>query len=391
MNPSPMSPSTPSNSPNAAACRLCGEPDREPFLHLPNSPANISSLLRPERFTLDRPIDLQVWRCPACGFVQIDPVFTESYYDEYIMTVSHSAQMRNYQQSQAADFIHRFGLRGRRVVEVGCGDGNYLEYLRAAGAEVVGNEPSTPFRNLALQRGLTVHPGYVHRNAPVPDGPYDGFATRQVLEHVPAPHDFLLGIRRSLSLGAPGLVEVPSLEQAMEGHRFYDFFADHLNYFTVRTLRFALERAGFEVLETSRGMNGEFNVALVRVAVDFAFTDFDEKVTGLLRELNRWVDSCQQRGEKVAVWGAGGKGLAAMAVGRLHDIAYVIDSDPHKQGLFTPVGHFPIVPPEHLLQQPVDALVLTALAYKQEILRDLRERLGFLGPVAALGTRLEIL
>jgi hypothetical protein len=39
----------------------------------------------------------------------------------------------------------------------------------------------------------------------------------------------------------------------------------------------------------------------------------------------------------------------------------------------------------------VDALVLTALAYKQEILKDLRGRLGFRGPVAALGTRLEVI
>jgi SAM-dependent methyltransferase len=385
-----MSDSTTSTA-SAGRCRLCSEPVREKFLHLPNSPSNISSLLKPERFAADRPIDLQVWRCSACGFVQIDPVFTETYYDEYIMTVTHSAQMRTYQETQARDFVERFGLSGRRVVEVGCGDGNYLEYLREAGAVVTGNEPSKPFRELALALGLTVHGGYVHRDAPVPGAPYEAFATRQVLEHVPDTHDFLLGIRRSLAPGAVGLVEVPSLEQALEGYRFYDFFADHLNYFTARTLRFALERAGFEVIETSRGMNGEFNVALVRVAAEFEFGDFDTKVESLLHELNTWVGSFQARGQRVAVWGSGGKGLAAMAVSGLKNIVYVVDSDPHKQGLYTPVGHFRVVPPEQLQREPVDALVLTALAYKQEILKDLRGRLGFRGPVAALGTRLEVI
>lgn len=378
-------------TPAANRCRLCGADGREPFLHLANSPANISSLLRPERFAGDRAIDLRVWRCRECGFVQIDPVFGETYYDEYIMTVSHSAQMREYQQGQASEFVERLGLRGRRVVEVGCGDGNYLEYLRLAGAVVTGNEPSKPFRELALARGLTVHGGYVHRGAPVPGGPYDGFATRQVLEHVPDPHDFLMGIRQSLVPGGVGLVEVPSLEQALGGYRFYDFFSDHLNYFSARTLRLALERAGFEVIETSRGMNGEFNVALVRAAAEFAFVDFDDKVAGLLAELRAWVGACQSRGQRVAVWGAGGKGLAAMAVADLKGIAYVVDSDPHKQGLFTPVGHFPVVSPEQLLHEPVDALVLTALAYKQEIIGDLRGRWRFRGPIAALGTSLEIL
>jgi SAM-dependent methyltransferase len=381
----------PSSRSVVSRCRLCDEPEREPFLHLEHAPANISRLLQREDFGKDPPIDLQVWRCRVCGFVQIDPVLADDYYDEYLMTVSHSAQMRRYQQAQAEAFVERFELRGRQVLEVGCGDGNYLLYLKGAGARVSGNEPSARFRQLALEKGFTVHPGYVQADAPVPGGPYDAVATRQVLEHVPDPHDFILGLRRSLVPGGAVLVEVPSLEQAMEGHRFYDFFSDHLNYFTARTLRFALERVGFEVLETSRGMNGEFNVALAKVASDFEFQGFDGKVSALLGELRGWVEAVQARGGRVAVWGAGGKGLATMAVARLRGIAYVVDSDPHKQGRFTPVTHFPVVPPERLRDEPVDALVLGALAYREEILRDLRGRLGFRGPVVVLGTRLEVL
>ncbi|MCC7373069.1 MAG: methyltransferase domain-containing protein [Verrucomicrobiales bacterium] len=373
------------------ACRLCGQPDREPFLSLPHSPANISRLLRPEEFDRDRPVDLQIWRCRACGFVQLDPTFAETFYDDYLMTVSHSALMQRYQREQAMDFVDRHGLRAKRVVEVGCGDGNYLEHLRAAGAEVIGNEPSARFRELAVNRGFQVQAGYVHRHAPVPGGPYDGFATRQVLEHVPDPREFLLGIRASLKPDGVGLVEVPSLEQALAGHRFYDFFADHLNYFSAPTLRLALELAGFQVLETSRGMNGEFNVAIVRVAEALGFGDFDTKLHDLLGALRSWIEGHQKAGRRVAVWGAGGKGLSSMAVARLQGIAYVIDSDPHKQGRFTPVGHFPIVPPERLRDDPVDAVVLTALAYRDEIVADLRGRLGFRGPIAAMGTRLETL
>jgi SAM-dependent methyltransferase len=299
--------------------------------------------------------------------------------------------MQRYQREQAANFVGRFGLRGRRVVEVGCGDGNYLDYLRAAGAEVTGSEPSERFRALAEARGFTVHAGYVHRTAPVPGGPYDGFATRQVLEHVPDPRAFLLGIRASLTPDGIGLVEVPSLEQALAGHRFYDFFADHLNYFSNSTLRLALELAGFEVVETSRGMNDEFNVAIVKVPEALAFRDFDGKSRELISALRGWVEEHRRCGRRVAVWGAGGKGLSVMAVARLEGIAYVIDSDPHKQGLYTPVGHLPVVPSDRLREDPVDALVLTALAYRDEIVADLRGRLAFRGPIAAMGTRLEIL
>jgi SAM-dependent methyltransferase len=373
------------------ACRLCGQSDRELFLSLPRSPANVSRLLYAQDIDQDAPVDLAVWHCRACGFIQIDPTIAESFYDDYLMTVSHSPLMQRYQREQASDFIARFGLRGRRIVEIGCGDGNYLEELRAAGGVATGSEPSVRFRALAESRGFRVHAGYVRRTAPVPGGPYDAFVTRQVLEHVPDPRDFLLGVRASVGRHGLGLVEVPSLEKALAGYRFYDFFADHVNYFSTSTLRLALELAGFDVVETSRGMNDEFNVAIVKVAEFPSFGDFDGIVQNLLSALRSWAEAQLRCGHRVAVWGAGGKGLALMAMAELQGIAYVVDSDPRKQGLYTPVGHQLVVPPERLFEDPVDALVLTAQAYRDEIVADLRGRLAFRGPIAALGTQLEVL
>ncbi|WP_163540404.1 methyltransferase domain-containing protein, partial [Klebsiella pneumoniae] len=80
-----------------------------------------------------------------------------------------------------------------------------------------------------------VEAGYVTADRRLADGPFDGFVTRQVLEHVPDINDFLIGIRRNLKPGAYGLIEVPSLEKALEDRRFYDFFPDHLNYFSLET------------------------------------------------------------------------------------------------------------------------------------------------------------
>jgi SAM-dependent methyltransferase len=374
-----------------AACRLCGALELTPFLRLDNSPANISFMLRADQFHRDKPISLEILHCAACGFVQIRPGFGESFYQDYLMTTTHSPQMQEYQEEQAAHFVKRFGLQGRRVVEVGCGDGNYLQHLKNAGAEPYGIEPSERFRKVAIPRGFVVHGGYVGRGQVIPGARYDAFATRQVLEHVPDVNDFLLGIRQSLRPGAVGLIEVPSLEQTMEGIRFYDFFADHVNYFSARTLRFAAERNGFDVLEVTRGMNGEYNVALVRMDPQYDYRAFHVSVDLVLQDLRQFMAACRQAGQRVAIWGAGGKGVASAAVAQIKDVAYVIDSDPYKHGLHTPVCHIPIVPPSHLRTCPVDAIILTALAYKAEILRELREHLQFTGVIAVLGTRLEVL
>lgn len=353
-------------------------------------PRNISRLIPKEEIGSDTPVSLTVAECRDCRFVQLLEIIDPGYYTDYLMTVSHSKQMCAYQRQQAIDFVQRHQLKGRRVIEVGCGDGNYLDYLRDAGATVAGIEPSSRFRELAESRGHTCHAGYVTRQSPVPEGPYDGFATRQVLEHVPDPQDFLGGIRRSLRPGGVGLIEVPRLEQALEHARFYDFFPDHLNYFSENTLRLACELSGFQVLEITSGMNGEYNIAQVRSPDDRRLESLQDDMEQTVSSLRRFVKAEKEAGKSVAVWGAGGKGLSILAAAELEGIEFVVDSDPHKRGRLTPVSHIPVLPPETLHARPVDVIVLTALAYRREIEKQLRDELGFKGRIAVIGRTLEI-
>lgn len=375
----------------SAACRLCHSQELTVELELERAPRNISYLLRPDEVSADAAITLEVYRCRVCGHVQLAVDPEPAYYDDYVMTVSHSPQMRAFQESQARDFVSRFSLAGRKMVEVGCGDGHYLGLLKALGVDATGIEPSASFRQLALEAGHEVLAGYVSAEQPIPGGPYDAFATREVLEHIPDPNDFLRGIRLSLTADAVGLVEVPSLEQALEHGRFYDFFRDHVNYFSVSTLARALERNGFLVLETTRGMGGEYLQAIVRVDAERDFEALRGAVTGVGDQLRELLARHAANGGRVAVWGSGAKGLAALAAAGGEGVAYVIDSDPHKQGRLTPVTHLPVVSPERLRTDPVELVVLTALAYRDEIIGELRGPLGYDRTIAVLGSPLELL
>lgn len=377
--------------PKRASCRLCGEADLSVCLILEQAPRNVSYLLPPEEAANDGSIRLDVYRCGRCGHVQLTRDPEEAYYDNYLMTVSHSAQMRAFQRRQATAFVERFALRGRKVVEVGCGDGHYLGILSDLGVSATGIEPSARFREVAHAAGHDVRSGYVTASQDISGGPYDAFATREVLEHIPEPNDFLRGIRRSLNADAVGLVEVPSLEQALDHGRFYDFFPDHVNYFSTGTLARTLETNGFLVLEVTREMGGEYLQALVRVDAGRDFEALTRSIASVRDELRRLLERYAAAGHRAAAWGSGAKGLASLAEAGCGGLAYVIDSDPYKQGRLTPVTHLPVVAPEHLLEDPVDLVVLTALAYRDEIVADLRGRLGFRGTIAVLGSPLELL
>ena len=373
------------------ACRLCHFTDLSTALVLTNSPRNVQRLYRRDELSHDRPVDLRVLRCQSCGLVQIEPLLDDGYYDDYMMLATHSPQVQAYQGRQSREFVERFALQGKSVKEIGCGDGSYMNHLRVAGCRPSGVEPSDRSREYAMKRGHAVEGGYVTAQSHLVGAPFDGFVTRQVLEHVPDINAFLTGIRRNLKPGAAGLVEVPSLDKALADRRYYDFFADHVNYFSTRTLRLALELNGFEVLEVRHDMLDEYIVAYVLNTPHPDLDAIDTTASSLSQELRDFVESHRQRGEKIAVWGAGGKGLVSLATAGIVDIDLLVDSDPNKLGLLTPITHLEILPPEALRDSGCAAIIVTAMAYKHEITRTLIEDLGFSGRIAYLGHHLEFL
>jgi hypothetical protein len=80
------------------------------------------------------------------------------------------------------------------------------------------------------------------------------------------------------------------------------------------------------------------------------FAPFRNTLSALSRDLKVFIDEYQIMGKRVAIWGAGGKGISVMSVAQITGVPYVIDSDPHKIGSFTPVTHIPICAPEQLLK-----------------------------------------
>ncbi|BCS34697.1 NDP-hexose methyltransferase [Luteitalea sp. TBR-22] len=350
-----------------------------------NMPRWNQRLLREQELASDHGRDVTLLACEQCGFVMLADGPDAGYYDdEYVNAPGSSPQMRAAQQAQAGAFVERFGLAGRRVLEVGCGDGSYLECLRQAGAEASGIEPSAAQRAIALGRGLDVADGYLSDGRMLAGAPFDAFVTRQVFEHVIDLRGFLRGIRANLAGGAVGLVEVPNFEALLAQGRYFDFFPEHVNYFTPRTLRAALELQGFDVIETAPAIEGEALAAFVRLDAPADFGPSGRLLGTLAREMEAFVAESRARGGQVAVWGAGGKGLSILAGVDLSGVDYLLDGDPHKAGRYTPVSHLRVSHPDVLRQADVRAVLITAPAYQREIRATLEETYGFRGRIALL-------
>ena len=87
----------------------------------------------------DTGLSLSLRRCPRCGLVQFDcePV---DYYRKAIRAVGLSSTMRELRRRDYAYLIKKYGLSGKKWIECGCGNGDFLEVLREFPVQIYGTE-----------------------------------------------------------------------------------------------------------------------------------------------------------------------------------------------------------------------------------------------------------
>lgn len=66
------------------------------------------------------------------------------YYREVIRAAAYSPEMRAFREAQFTDWVQRYGLAGRRVLEIGCGRGEYLTLLQKAGLNTMASKLAPP-------------------------------------------------------------------------------------------------------------------------------------------------------------------------------------------------------------------------------------------------------
>lgn len=317
-------------------CRVCGG-GLESLAIYENMPARAQHLpIEP-----DAGVTLVVCECRSCGLVQLanEPV---PYWREVIRATGLSDAMKAFRSDQ----FGYLNLNGKTVVEIGSGKGEYLSMLNRAGAKAIGIE------------GL--------------DGPWilgdaDAFAMFSVLEHMPDPVEALRQASGMLKKGGIGIVEVPNFDMIRRERLFSEFTADHLFYFTADTLQRTLELGGFHVEEIIPIWHDYILSATVRKRSRTSLAGLHWQQAHVTNQLHEFVE----RHGDVAVWGAGHQAFAVLSMCGVK-ARYVVDSAPFKHGHLTPATHIPIDEPERLRRDPVQAVIVMAAAYSDEVAGILR-------------------
>jgi len=354
-------------------CHLCqGDLFARPLLELKGMPKAAQYYPDQSEFSQDKAITLKIYQCADCGLVQHDsrPV---DYYKEVITVATLSERSRNSRLSQAKEIVQKYGLRGRKIIDIGSGRGEMLDVLAEAGLVPTGIEASAGSVEFGRAAGRKMIQGYIGDINQINGGKFDAFISLNYLEHLPEPGKIIRNIHQITAEDAVGYVTVPNLGYLLRTRCFYEFVADHLSYFTQNTLIYAFEANGFEVLECKLINNDNDIAVTVRKKTPLNISRQYEEVEALIKDMREIIAGYKVRNESVVVWGAGHRTLALLALGKMSDIDYIVDSAKIKQGKFMPILHKPIVSPERLKEDTAGlVMVMVPGIYPDEVVKVLK-------------------
>ena len=365
-------------------CRVCdGALSASPLLGYENSPRSAQGFLDAIE-DLDDSVNLEIFQCVYCGLVQhnLAPV---PYYKEVIRAVAFSSEMGKFRIDQLRNWVKENNLENKKILEVGCGRGEYIDLLISAGAtKVSGIEYAQQSVVTAREKCPQIYQGYLDSDFELPgDFEFDAFTIFSFLEHWPNPNQGLRLIHSVLNEGGVGLVEVPNFELILNKGLYSEFTTDHIFYFDRKSFTFLLEKNGFEVVSIESVWYDYILSAKVRKRPLLDVKNFLNIQSRIKSQLTEFIS--QHGAGEVAIWGAGHQALAVIAMAKVaNQVKYIVDSAPFKQGKFTPATHLPIVSPEHLNTKPPKAIIVMAAGYSNEVVRILLSNYPHIKHIAVL-------
>lgn len=232
----------------------------------------------------------------------------DAYYCTSVATMSGNIDIPT--SSYICDVIEKYDLWKSRIVDIGCGQGEFVNWLRGKGLNAIGFDPV-----------LSYEADYLVREYWTPSSARaDLFVMRCVLPHIDSPWEFLNSLFDANS-DAKVLIEFQDLDWILRNKVWWQISHDHVNSFRVRDF---VEK--YDLKEHGSFSNGEWSwVVLSKKTVTTSIINYDPtqsnlEITGIrnrlrslevfrTESLNTVSKLWNNRLSELVIWGAAGKGI----------------------------------------------------------------------------------
>lgn len=205
--------------------------------------------------------------CKNCGFYHVNPIpklkdlekmYTHKYYQElkpiYIKKDESEKNYWNLTFDDKLETIERvIKKKNKKILDIGCGPGFFLQRAKEKGWNVLGIEPSSKAVKYAKDKGISIIESTFESFLLTNKEKFDVIHSKFFLEHVPNPKNICNECYALLNPNGIICFEVPNdfnilqkiVIDKLNKKPYWIVSPQHINYFSITSLQNLLKKTGF--------------------------------------------------------------------------------------------------------------------------------------------------
>ena len=381
---------------------MCDSSELVKVLQLAPTPPGNSFLKKHEIERAEPCYPLDLYLCEGCHHVQLGHVVDPKllYQNDYTYVSGTSAQFVKHLEVYAADMVRKFSLKqGALVSDIGSNDGTCLRFFQQRGMKVLGVDPATQIAEAASRGGIetvgTFFSLALAQELRRKYGPAAFITSHNACAHIDQLDDIMRGVCHWLDDDGVFVLEVGYFVDVFTNLWFDTIYHEHLDFHTVGPFEKLLARTGMKLISVERvspqggsirvfaqKSNGPINrdssvqelIALERnlgLHSPSTFEVFRKRIDSAGADLRDLVGKLKAERKSIAAYGAPTKATTLMSnfgVGA-ESIDFIVDDNPLKQGLYSPLSHIPVLPTAEIYRRRPDYVLVLAWNFAEPIMQ----------------------
>jgi SAM-dependent methyltransferase len=384
-------------------CRCCESTNLTTYLDLGMMPlANNLAETKEAAINAER-YPLQVMFCNDCSLSQLSVIIDPTIlFSNYTYRSGMSKGYRDHCKQMAIDLQEQYGFNNRSfMIDIAGNDGTLISEFNKVipGIHALNVDPAANLVEVNKAAGVrqftrfwTQSSALELKNIGWPG--FDLITATNVFAHVHNVKDFIYAAKNSLNPDGVLVLEFPYLIDFIEKGEWDTVYFEHLSYWSITPLFKMLFELDMKIINVTKHEihGGTVRVEIARMESNYvvninvhnflmieanegyctvgAYSRFQESVMWATESFLNGIYSCDGN---VAAFAASAKGNTLLNyVVETHKINFIIDQTPEKIGKFSPGTGLEIVPLAHLINNPVDYLIILSWNFAEEIMSKCR-------------------